>query len=212
MYNIRCKWQKIYIKLIWKQLFSFPLYSYRWWQTIAPLSQNDCLTFLLTTPQGNVETREPEMKRDSRSWTQTIRKTSKTLGKTIGKVLLITMITSVNEQTREWRVSLFEHVFWMISSLYICLELNFNNKQVFLYVKVQLVKTEIGVSTWFVFLRFYIFLETISPMISPLQFLPRHHTGGNSPNVGTLAGSWYYGTIFLIHHHDPPHNHHHHVW
>ena len=36
MYNIRCKWQKIYIKLIWKQLFSFPLYSYRWWQTIAP--------------------------------------------------------------------------------------------------------------------------------------------------------------------------------
>ena len=147
MYNIRCKWQKIYIKLIWKQLFSFPLYSYRWWQTIAPLSQNDCLTFLLTTPQGNVETREPEMKRDSRSWTQTIRKTSKTLGKTIGKVLLITMITSVNEQTREWRVSLFEHVFWMISSLYICLELNFNNKQVFLYVKVQLVKTEIGVST-----------------------------------------------------------------
>ena len=99
---------------------------------LPPLSQNDCLTFLLTTPQGNVETREPEMKRDSRSWTQTIRKTSKTLGKTIGKVLLITMITSVNEQTREWRVSLFEHVFWMISSLYICLELNFNNKQVFL--------------------------------------------------------------------------------
>ena len=152
---------------------------------LPPLSQNDCFTFLLTTPQGNVETREPEMKRDSRSWTQTIRKTSKTLGKTIGKVLLIIIFT-VNEQTREWRVSIFEHVFWMISSLYICLELNFNNKQVFLYVKVQLVKTEIGVSTWFVFLRFYIFLETISPMISPLQFLPRHHTGGNSQKGKTL--------------------------
>jgi len=36
---------------------------------------------------GHVETREPELKRDSRSWTQTIRKTSKTLGKTFVKVL-----------------------------------------------------------------------------------------------------------------------------
>ena len=38
--------------------------------------------------QGHVETREPELKRDSRSWTQTIRKTSKTLGKTFVKVAL----------------------------------------------------------------------------------------------------------------------------
>lgn len=42
---------------------------------------------------GHVETREPELKRDSRSWTQTIRKTSKNLGKTlgiVGKVLHLT--------------------------------------------------------------------------------------------------------------------------
>jgi len=36
---------------------------------------------------GHVETREPELKRDARSWTQTIRKTSKTLTKTMTKVL-----------------------------------------------------------------------------------------------------------------------------
>ena len=37
-------------------------------------------------------------------------------------------------------------------------------------------------------LRFYIFPETISPMISPLQFLPRHHTGGKSKTLERWLG------------------------
>ena len=47
---------------------------------------------VIATDQGHVETREPELKRDARSWTQTIRKTSKTLSKTFGKVVFSSTI------------------------------------------------------------------------------------------------------------------------